>query len=108
MIDTTLGVTVESAILALDNKVDYLVDKEIKDRENAINDVLNQLNAEVDRAKAAERLLQDNIDAESRRAIAAEEQLGRDITAEIERAERRENNLVNYMLAHLFMSTNSS
>ena len=101
MIDTTLGVTVEAAILALDNKVDYLVDKEIKDRENAINDVLNQLNAEVDRAKAAERLLQDNIDAESRRAIAAEEQLGRDITAEIERAERTENSLQEQITAEV-------
>ena len=101
MIDTTLGVTVEAAILALDNKVDYLVDKEIKDRENAINDVLNQLNAEVDRAKAAERLLQDNIDAESRRAIAAEEQLSRDITAEIERAERTENSLQEQITAEV-------
>ena len=101
MIDTTLGVTVEAAILALDNKVDYLVDKEIKDRENAINDVLNQLNVEVDRAKAAERLLQDNIDAESRRAIAAEEQLSRDITAEIERAERTENSLQEQITAEV-------
>ena len=101
MIDTTLGVTVESAILALDNKVDYLVDKEIKDRENAINDVLNQLNAEVDRAKAAERLLQDNIDAESRRAIAVEEQLSRDIIAEIERAERTENSLQEQITAEV-------
>ncbi len=101
MIDTTLGVTVEAAILNLDKKVDYLVDKEIKDRETAINDVLSQLTAEVERAKAAERLLQDNLDAETRRAIAAEEELTRNLNAEVVRATTAEDSLQSQLNAEI-------
>ena len=93
MIDTTLGISVEAAILALDKKVDYLVETEITDRENAINNVLSQLNSEIERAKAAERLLQDNLDAESRLAREAEAQLQRNIDAEVARATDVENDL---------------
>ena len=93
MIDTTLGISVEAAILALDKKVDYLVETEITDRENAINNVLSQLNSEIERAKAAERLLQDNLDAESRLAREAEAQLQRNIDAEVARATDIENDL---------------
>lgn len=83
MIDTILGATVESSISTLNNKVDTLVSTEIKDRENAINDVLTKLKKEFDRATSAEDTLQDNIDAEYRRALAAEEELTRNLNFEI-------------------------
>ena len=93
MIDTTLGVTVEAAVLNLDNKVDYLNRTEIANREAAINDVLAKLHDEFVRASEAERLLQDNLDAESRRAIAAEEELTRNLNSEINRAKTAEESL---------------
>ena len=53
----------------------------------------NQLQAEIDRAKAAEQTLQDNIDAEQERAETAEEGLQEAINTESERAQNREQEL---------------
>lgn len=56
----------------------------------AIAQVKAELDAEIERAKAAESQLQDNIDAEQARAEAAEKQLQDNIDAEQARAEEAE------------------
>ena len=101
MIDTTMGVTVEAAVLNLDKKVVYLNETEIANREAAINDVLSKLHDEFVRASEAERLLQDNLDAEERRAIAAEEELTRNLNSEIDRAKTSEESLQTQLNAEI-------
>lgn len=86
MTNKTFGENVEQTISGLHNVLNTKIETEISDRTNAINNVVDNLNQEIERAKAAERLLQDNIDAEARLAREAEAQLQRNIDAEEKRA----------------------
>lgn len=68
----------------------YLLGVQIQDFDDRINDNKQMILDEIERAKAAEAQLQENIDAETDRAEQAEAQLQANIDAEQHRAEEAE------------------
>ena len=97
--------------------MDQKIDQEIADRENGDTRLEGELQAqsvilegiiqaEANRAKAAEQDLQNQLDQEVSRAEAAEQDLANAISAEEQRATDRENSLERAILAETVRATN--
>ena len=97
--------------------MDQKIDQEIADRENGDTRLEGELQAqsvilegiiqaEANRAKAAEQDLQNQLDQEVSRAEAAEQDLANAISAEEQRATNRENSLERAILAETVRATN--
>lgn len=105
----------DEKINAAENKVDGLdekLEKEIlrsseKDAEHDafISNFSGNLEAEVERAKAAESALTQALNSEIQRAISAETEIANDLDAEVTRATNRENEIENKLNSEIIRST---
>ena len=87
------------------DELDEKIDTETE-RATAVEEELrNDLNAEIERAQAAEDALDEKIDTETERATAAEEELRNGLNAEIERAQAAENALDEKIVAEIERAT---
>lgn len=81
------------------------LDAEINRATEAEENLRNALNDEITRAKEQEAILQDNIDNEVIRAQAAEDHISQDLASEIDRATRRETELQEAITAEINRAT---